>query len=576
MKRLAAIVALVLVLAACGTANTPSGSPLATLATTTTPTQAPVSTQGPSAAPVVRDLDIYPLPRTNDLFRGAHVASIAGGRAGVVLLGTDAATGALISWTSADGDAWARNWLPGTTFGGGSPEWLVGGDFGYLALGWRSGGNGLVRALWSSSDGIAWSLGATTGLPDGVPAGIVAGPSGILADIEGADGRGVLAFSTDGRTWQRGSLPAGAVPNPSGMVPLPDGFLVTGDTEGTDASGGTTEVRTAWRSADGLRWTVDEALGNAIVALPDSIEGWALTPYGAIGWDVGGGLEQLTSTGLTGFARPPTANGYLVGSPAGLLWVEGTSVDGTCAVAWQYDGLMWAPLHNASASIGCIDPLGPFILGTAPLRDGAVVFGLLGQDYQRVAWLIRPAGNAPSGEAAGGPVPVPPASAIPDPLAVTFDHLSACPPRPTDVDVLIALDPVLGAGCFGDADISFRAWVVDPGEGYGGTCEAFTPMWIRECVLPDYLLSSGAGVDFNSVGGDELHAMRSPSATGDLVGVGRWVQVTGHFDDPISPTCRYFSGETNIGFDAEPPAALAVMQCRLVFVVTHLRTVPAA
>lgn len=356
---------------------------------------------------------------------------------------------------------------------------------------------------------------------------------------------------------------------------LPDGFLVTGDTEGTDGSGGTTEVRTAWRSADGLRWTVDQALSHDLLTLPNSIEGWTLSPYGAVAWDLGGGLERLTDAGIGSFRQPPTSNGHLVGGPAGLLWVEGTSLDGTCAEAWQFDGQKWIPLHNASAKAGCSDSLGPFILGSAPLRDGAVVFGLLGPDYQRVAWLVRPADAAPSGAVAGGPIPAPPAGSIPDPLALTFDHLSTCPSAPTTIEELLSLDPYLGAGCFGHIDMTVRAWVVDPGEGYGGVCGPFSPMWIRECVLPDYLLAARPGAEPGGYGVDAIHAMRSPSATGDLKGVGRWVEVIGHYDDPISPTCRYYSGETNIGFDAEEPAALAVMQCRLVFVVTHLRTVPA-
>ena len=71
---------------------------------------------------------------------------------------------------------------------------------------------------------------------------------------------------------------------------------------------------------------------------------------------------------------------------------------------------------------------------------------------------------------------------------------------------------------------------------------------------------------------EELHAMKSPSATGDLAGVGRWVEVTGHYDDPISPTCRYTGYDGSIGLEPEPPRAMAVVVCRLQFVVTDLRT----
>ena len=124
---------------------------------------------------------------------------------------------------------------------------------------------------------------------------------------------------------------------------------------------------------------------------------------------------------------------------------------------------------------------------------------------------------------------------------------------------------------FGDTAMTFRAWVVDPGEGYGGTCGPFRPAWIMECVLPDYLLAmSGVKIDSSA---DILHAMRAPSATGNLKGVGRWVRVTGHLDDPISPTCRWASDEPEFGADSEGPPALAVLECRLTFVVTDIVTV---
>ena len=223
-----------------------------------------------------------------------------------------------------------------------------------------------------------------------------------------------------------------------------------------------------------------------------------------------------------------------------------------------------------------MDQAGPVVLGDARLADGAVVYGLLGSDYQRVAWLVRPSGQAPTGRPAGGPVAKAPAASIPDPLTATFDHLSTCPPKPTSIEAMIGLDPFLGAGCFGGEDLSFRAWVVDPGQGYGGTCPPFTPMWMYDCVLPSSLLSAGAGIEQGAVGSNVLLAMRSPSASGDLDGVGRWVQVTGHFNDPVSPTCRY-GGDIGpvIGFEAMRPPAEAVLQCRKVFVVSHLRTVAA-
>jgi hypothetical protein len=202
-----------------------------------------------------------------------------------------------------------------------------------------------------------------------------------------------------------------------------------------------------------------------------------------------------------------------------------------------------------------------------------VVIGMLGADRDRVAWLIRPPGRQPTGTPLGGPIATPPNDAIPDPLAVTIDRPASCPALPTTIDAVLDFAPAVAVGCFGDAKIMFRAWVRDPGEGYGGTCSAFTPVWIKECVLPDYLLTAGPTGPAN---GEipTLHAMRSPGAKGNLAGYGRWVRVQGHYDDPVSPSCRDGGVDGTIGLEAEQPRALVVSACRLVFVVTDVRNAP--
>ena len=500
---------------------------------------------------------------------------MAGSPTGAVILGTDSATGALESWTSADGDNWQRHWLPGETFGGGSPALVVGGDFGFVAAGWRFDGRNFRSALWLSPDGASWRASPDTGLPSGEILSLVAGPAGIAAGVDVGSYVGAFAASTDGRTWRLSPFPPAATPNPDRLVALPDGFMVTGSIDSLASSGDTVSTSMTWRSADGLAWAADPSLGKDLTERPNSIEGWTLSPYGAVGCDLTQtGTAAITAKGLDNLPMAPSEHGRLVGGPAGLFWIAGSNLSGTCSAAWQFDGRTWLPLDGSASHDPCVDS--PIILGSAAVSDELVVFGIRSDNQSRAAWLIRSPGNAPSADVAGGPVPAAPAASIPDPLAATIGNLSICPPVPNSVDLVIGLDPWLGAGCFGHEAITFRAWVVDPGAGYGGTCGLFTPSWIRECVLPDYLLSSGAGVDPNSVGSNELHAMRSPSATGDLAGVGRWVQVTGHYDDAASPTCRFAGGAGAIDSEPERPRAEAVLECRLVFVVTHLRTVPGA
>ncbi|MBI3746724.1 MAG: hypothetical protein HY264_09455 [Chloroflexi bacterium] len=568
-----------LLAAACGGTDTPSASPASTPSpepTTSALPATPAASPSPTATPppIVHDLSIYSLPQVDDLFRGARVASMAGGRAGAVILGTDIASGALVSWTSADGDGWQRHWLPGSTFGGGSPEKVVGGDFGYLAVGWRVRGLELVDALWLSRDGITWQPVPVDAMPEGPITGLTAGPAGIEVAVSTADGATVVANSSDGGSWRRSRLP-GLDVGPKGLVALPDGFMILGSIKSVDTSGNTMTRRMAWRSEDGIAWTGNIDLSNAIYGLPDGIETWVASPYGLAGSGAGGGVTLVTAADVRFLPLAPTTYGRAVGGPAALLWVAGASLDGACAAAWQFDGKGWIQLDNVAGGLGCLDATTPVVVGSAAVDGGAVVYGLLGPDFKRVAWLVRASGQPPRGTAAGGPVPNAPGASIPDPLAVTIGHPSSCPSRPTTVAAMIELDPALAVGCFGSDPLSFRAWVVDPGEGYGGTCGQFTPRWILECVLPDYLLSGG--VDTNAVGRGMLHAMRSPTASGDLTGVGRWVQVTGHFDDPVSPTCRFGGGDSGptIGFEPERPRAEAVLDCRKVFVVSRLRNTSA-
>jgi hypothetical protein len=201
-----------------------------------------------------------------------------------------------------------------------------------------------------------------------------------------------------------------------------------------------------------------------------------------------------------------------------------------------------------------------------------LVFAQLGEQPDRVAWLVRSPGRPPI-QLASNSAEAPPADAIPDPLAARIERPATCPALPSTLAQLQAIDRLVAVACFGATPITFRAWVVDPGEGYGGTCGPFRPAWIRSCVLPDYWLAS---TDHREADGsvDTFDAMRAPSATGQTKGVGRWVRVTGHVDDPVSPTCRGVSDDPTFAADLEMPPALAVLECRRVFVVTDIVTVP--
>jgi hypothetical protein len=579
-----AVVLIALIVSACGSDAIPSAPPSSPVPATIAPTGATTSAP-PSASPMpaARDLAMYALPQANELLRGAAVASLASGPSGVVILGHDRATGALITWTSPDGDSWERHWLPGATFGGGTPDLLVGGVFGYLALGWgiepattaMREGMTFPRALWTSPDGVSWTPAPDIGLPNGAITGLASGPAGVAALIEASADRqhSTVAVTSDGSHWHEASMPDGAIPYSNGLVATPEGFLLLGAIDTVDSTGGTSSTDVAWRSTDGIAWTADPGLARQLHERENPIDSWQSSPWGVVGWSsgsVGLGPALLTAGGLQDI--PPVDTGswaaQVVAGPAGIVWLLGADRAAACVSAWQYDEGVLRPLDGTHPDVECLNAAGPAVLGSAAMPEGMVIIGTLGTDPDRVAWLVRGPGRPPTGAVADGPPPSPPAASIPDPLAIAFAPLSTCPPAPTTMAALQELSPALAAGCFGDRTITVRAWVLDPGEGYGGTCGAFEPAWIRECVLPDYFLIADRSVDGADV--PTLNAMRSPKATGDLIGVSRWVRVKGHYDDAASASCR--GGGVDIGFEPEPPTALLVSACRLVFVVTDIRT----
>jgi hypothetical protein len=546
------------------------GLPSGEAATPVRPTIRPSAPlESPSPPPRISlDLAVYALPELDGLLHGVAVSAVSGGPAGVVILGNDRATGALLSITSADGGGWIRHWLDGATFAGGTPDRLVGGPFGYLALGWKPEPGSAEQALWSSPDGVSWSPTPTVGLPAAEPSALVGTTFGaaIALDLGGAGA--AVATTSDGAHWTVATPPTTALANVFSLVALPEGVLVIGPSVADQASG--SAAIHAWTSADGSAWTESRAIGDAISALENSVDVWGVGPWGAVGGQLGGSIGVVTPDGFEKMTPPPVEMGALAMSPAGVVWFEGADQAATCASGWQYTGSEWQPLVGSRRDEACLTRAATYVVASATTPTGIVVMASEGDATDLAAWLVRPRDQPPLGAGPSGPA-TPPADAIPDALAARFDRPATCPAVPVALDDLAKIPARTAVACFGDRDLSFRAWIVDPGEGYGGTCPAFSPAWIQECVLPDFLLATARTTDTN---GAVLHGMRSPSATGATTGVGRWVRVTGHYDDPVSSSCRGVTSDWGLGLASEIPPALAVSMCRQVFVVSNVRNLP--
>ena len=554
LLRRGSILAMTLAVAGCGAA-TPTADSTASLpavAATETPTVTAIRPT-PSPAPP-SSFEWASTPAVDAAFAGARVGPFAAGSAGIVALGREPVTGALIAWTSPDGASWNRHWLPPTTFGGGVPSQLVAaGQLGYVAVGFDV-------AFDSSVSSVVWAVDPDpSGSFAGEVVGVASGPGGIVFTQSGADAPITLRLSRDGRHWSV-SRPANAG-NIQQVAAMAGGFIASGDVVTTLADGSSVGRNAVWLSRDGVAWSEQPQLSRSLG--PDT-QTW----FVGAGRSYAEGSERWTEVvadGTSSIIEPPPAGGTLAGGPAGVLSVVTPAIGLPCPSGWIRTADAWVALPAAPPS-ACPPRISVDERRVVPVADGWLVLGQAGDGGKTFGWLLRPVSRAAGAGSVGGDPATPPASAIPDPDALTFPRPDACPARPVELSAILKLGRADRVGCFGGEDLIFRAWVVDPGEGYGGTCPALFPQWLLDCVLPPWLLSADPSGD------QPLHALRAPNAAGALEGVARWVRVTGHFDDPAAATCN--DGISTGFVDASIPTVALVRMCRTQFVVTRMQSTP--
>lgn len=144
---------------------------------------------------------------------GARANSVAEGTRGYVAVGQDAAGAAV--WTSTDGRTFTRQALPTALSQGTRLTAIASGGPGYVAVGTTvDASQQQSGAIWTSSDGRAWTSVADPTDVQGVSLVSVAAGGGRLIAVGTARAGAVAFTSTDGLTWQ--ALPAG--PGFSGAV----------------------------------------------------------------------------------------------------------------------------------------------------------------------------------------------------------------------------------------------------------------------------------------------------------------------------------------------------------------------
>ena len=519
-----------------------SPTPLPSPSTVASATPIPSATASASATPlplasIPQPASIQALIATHDGFLAIGSAPTASGDVNVLL----SAPGDASRWQSINDPGFGRIF---DAAAGSSSEIIVTNTKQDLS--------GTFK-VWRSTDGQNWTLdtGWTT---DASTAPVLAtgGPAGFL--ILGTTGPTSNVWtSSDGKTW------AHAVIGPAieGAAVVNGGFLAYSQTD-----------RKIYASVNGTAWQAVSSPVNAsgnqtisrvfsvganVVALtcpvvePSACSVWTSTLQGPAG---------SLSLRWKAASDPQVMGGYSVTAAAGtatrgFMWGYDLTTYGR--VAWtSNDGASWSRTPLADAALGAGMP-GRFAVGTSALvsvgwtEPSAVGVGReLWQSVDGLSWT--PA-NAPM---------VPPAPQVP---------AGPCPAAPT-LQQLVDIGSAKAAACYGRTSLTIRAYSSDCG-GCGGTgFPRHSPDWIAVPGGAPWYVSTTATTPGGL--GIRMGVWPLPSAHLTLPKEGTQVELTGHFNDPVSPHCRiipYVAG-TEL-----PPVSVAAAECRQALVVTSFTVV---
>jgi hypothetical protein len=407
-------------------------------------------------------------------------------------------------------------------------------------------------AVWRSTDGRNWT--SDTGwTSDAATAPVLAagGPAGFL--ILGPPGQTPNVWtSSDAKTWTHAVIG----PAIDGAVVVGGGFLaysqadrkIYASVNGTDWQAVASPV-----SSSGIQ-TISRvfSVGSNVVAVtcqliePSSCSVWTSTLQGPTG---------SLSLEWKAASDPQVMDGYSVTAAAGtttrgFMWGYDLTTYGR--VAWaSNDGASWSRTPLADTALGAGMP-GAFAVGTSAVvavgwtEPSAVGVGReLWQSVDGLSWT--PA-NAPM---------VPPPPQVP---------AGPCPAAPT-LQQLIDIGSVKAASCYGQTSLTIRAYSSDCG-GCGGTgLPGHSPDWIANAYAPWYVSTTATTPGGP---GNRMGVWPLPSAHLTPPKEGTQVELTGHFNDAVSPDCRIIP----VVAGAElPPVSVAAAECRQAFVVTSFTVV---
>ena len=468
---------------------------------------------------------------------------------------------------------------------------LAANRYGFTGFGYRPGASGELTL--SSADGLHWQTSTAPAASWG--RSIAEGPAGLLMVGNAENGMNSWSMvweSADGRSWQPiGVLPEEANGNVSALAGSDAGYVLL-----TGTGGGRSGL---WYSADGLLWTERPVamgysdVGKRIAATPLGFVVWSDTSPGdeaggafsADGWT----WSEAAFPGMGQVIDVVADGDHLLalgrGSSGGLIW-EGT-IDQQQQLAWAPGDS--SPFRDAKVSRMVSDGQRAVVLGWEPEPEIPVWWQHGADVWQRHA--MPTAFAALPRDAAGGPpgIVVVDQSDSPGVASPVIWHLSPgsewmpepsplmpsqpppsskmCGPTPDDLLALLSIDGTLAADCFGSTPITVRGWS-SPCEGcYGRSPGIWQAKWLASPGEDRLIhLSPMESADWGTV-----DAVRHPALRGPAPRASRWLEVTGHFDDPEAASCRWtptvadeqwYSGTADV-----------IAGCRARFVITSIHRV---
>jgi hypothetical protein len=466
---------------------------------------------------------------------------------------------------------------------------LAAGPDGFLAIGNAAGTSSAYPppTLFTSRDGANWHAASDPPAAAFYPAGAAWGPEGWLVVGSDPEGEGTRVWSSpDGDHWTLlGALQAGY---PQGLAGSSLGYLLQGSSRGFGIP------QNAWFSADGIHWSASDAHLGGYYQVTATTSGFYATITPGIGNEAG---AAFSTDGRTWSPNLPhlfvaSVGGALLGIEAGpdgrgghpmrgsfyhglVGWRPVTGGDGPFAgavvttivsdgrqatafgwnltteasLSWTSTGGPWTR-HELPSTYS-----GPPMMAAA--RDGGVV--LVGNRWNPrgpnpVIWHQDADGQW---QPEGSPV-----------LGMAVDPSTGlCDRLPTSPIEFVNLDRAAAVACHRDAPLTVRLWSSRCDGCYGGSDGLYDQEWLSSPSSNVLFLSPVKWRDQWSSTAVLPPAMGAP----DPSWLDAWLELTGHFDDPASASCRWNPPPEELQFYAG--AAPIIEACREQFVVTALRVV---